>query len=103
MGFSLVVAHGFQSTGSVAVALRLSYFTACGSLGPQPGMEPCTGRQTLSSWTTKEVPSSVISFASQPLPAPLRVKYQPCNLTAVTGSLSFHSPLYLSKGGISNQ
>ena len=46
---SLVVEHGPQSTGSVAVALKLCCFTACG-IFPDQGSKPCfsyTGREIL--------------------------------------------------------
>ena len=56
--------------GSVFGAHRLGYFTACGILVPQPGIEPtvaCIARQILNNWTTREVPYILFFYIFIPL------------------------------------
>ena len=51
--------QALEHTGSVVALRRLSCFTACGILVPQPGMKPtspCIAGRILSHWTTREVP-----------------------------------------------
>ena len=38
---SVLVPHGLESTSSAVVVHGISRFTACGTLLPGPGIEPC--------------------------------------------------------------
>ena len=53
---SLVAEHGLWSEDSVVEACRLSCPATRGILVSIPGSKPCTGRQILNYWTTREDP-----------------------------------------------
>ena len=96
---SLVMAHELQSTQTSVVATPgLSCSTACGILGWQVGSQfpnqgsnlcPCTGRQILSHWTTREACSSALlndSFSG----------YRILDLVSFFSTLQiFHTTLFL--------